>query len=711
MNDISLYYQISVVYTAINAIIASLILIYKKKSFVSQFYFLCIVFLIGFGVFSYLLELNISEDIKYVIERGIIFLYAIFPFFFLHFIIVYVGYNKKIKSTYVFILLYFTGLFTYTLVLLNLIPSPLTEGALSTNSYMFYIIWMSVFFTIGVSQLYALVGGNYGKTTKPKIIFTSFVLLFLLLPGPFSETVISAFFTKNDSVYYLASLLALSIAIYFVFRHKTSLTITDTLKLTMSVMKDIIINTDHNLNIQIVKGDLNSILGYTEKELIRKNLNEIFTSSELLKLNHSKIINGKVNNAIFDVELIKKDKSILPMSFSLTPIIDNEIINGYVCIGRDISDIRKAQGALKLSEERFKGIFDNSQIGIYQSTLEGKFIVCNAAFLKILGYNSIEELREIDINENIYVDKNDRVKFLEVLEKGNFVRGFETSVIHRSGRLSFIKEYGRLITNESGVKIIEGTIEDVTEKKIAEQEIIFAKEKAEQSDKLKTQFLAQMSHEIRTPINAIISFSGMLKSELEENIPDDLAENFSIIDKATKRIIRTIDLILDMSKLQSGMVETNFKMLDIYEKILLNIYYAYEQTAIDKNINFQIENRSADNLVFADEYTIGQVFTNLVDNAFKYTNNGSIEIILDGNDKELKVTVTDTGIGISKEYLPTLFDTFSQEDQTLTREYEGNGLGLALAKKYCEINKAKLDVKSEKNKGSDFIVSFQRLEQ
>ncbi len=709
MNDISLYYQISVIYTIINALVASIILFYHKKSFISQFYFLCVSFLIVFGIISYSLEFSYLTDVKYILERTIVFLYSLFPFFFLHFIIVYVGYNKKIKSAFVYFTLYFAGLFSYTLVLLNLIPSPLSGNTLTSNGYMFYIIWMSIFFTIGISQLYALVSGNYGKTIKSKIIFTSFVFLLLLLPGPFSETVILAFFGESESVYYLASLLALSISIYFVFRHKTSLTITDTLKLTMSVMKDIIVNTDHNFNVQIVKGDLESILGFTEKELIGKNLKEMISSVDKLEEYRESIVENKISNAVFDVELIKKDNKVFPMSFSLTPIIDNDVINGYVCIGRDITDRRKAEDALKISEERFKGLFENSQIGIYQSTLQGKFILCNKAFLNILGYNSIDELKEIDIYEDVYVDKNDRIKFIAMLEEEKIVKGFESSIIHKSGKLSFVKEYGRLITNENSEKMIEGTIEDITEKKIAEQEILFAKEKAEQSDRLKTQFLAQMSHEIRTPINAINSFSGILKMELEDNIPEDLENNFSIIDNATKRIIRTVDLILDMSKLQSGMVETNFKRFDIVDRVLQHIYYAYEETARNKKVGFKINNYSSNSTVFADEYTIAQVFNNLVDNAFKYTKSGSIEINLNENERELIVSVVDTGIGISHEYISSMFDPFSQEDQTLTRAYEGNGLGLALAKQYCELNKAKLTVNSEKNKGSEFIVTFQRL--
>ena len=280
--------------------------------------------------------------------------------------------------------------------------------------------------------------------------------------------------------------------------------------------------------------------------------------------------------------------------------------------------------------------------------------------------------------------------------------------MNSSRKVAFVNEYARLVRQENGEYIIEGEVQNITEKKLAEQAIINAKEKAEQSDKLKTEFLAQMSHEIRTPVNAILSFTGLLKSEMESTISEDLGDSFAIIDRAGKRIIRTIDLLLDMSQMQAGTYESSFKKFDIHSKILLNIFYEYKQIAKEKNIDFDIEINSLDNTIFADEYTIGQVFNNLVDNAFKYTEKGYIKIILNEETDSLMVSVEDTGIGIAEEFLPNLFKPFTQEEQGYTRKYEGNGLGLALVKRYCNINRAEIRVKSEKAKGSEFIVTFPR---
>ena len=229
----------------------------------------------------------------------------------------------------------------------------------------------------------------------------------------------------------------------------------------------------------------------------------------------------------------------------------------------------------------------------------------------------------------------------------------------------------------------------------------------EKADKLKSEFLAQMSHEIRSPINVILSFSNLLKVELEDQLSPDLKESFNSISRAGTRIIRTIDLILNMSEIQTGTYDYQPKEFDLYEEILLLTIHEYTQKAKEKKLELSIVNNVEKPIVYADEYTIGQVFANLVDNSIKYTDSGSINISLDRNQSgNIIVTIKDTGRGIKEEYLPYLFTPFTQEEQGYTREFEGNGLGLALVKKYCDINRAEISVKSRKGSGSVFTVLF-----
>lgn len=248
---------------------------------------------------------------------------------------------------------------------------------------------------------------------------------------------------------------------------------------------------------------------------------------------------------------------------------------------------------------------------------------------------------------------------------------------------------------------------DIVKRKKIEQELKNAVEKVEKSEKIKSAFLAQMSHEIRTPINTILSFSSLIKEELSQHVSEELQYGFTGIESAGKRLIRTIDLILNMSDLQLGTHEYIPKEVDICNDIIANLLNEYKVIAKNKNIKLELINRTQNSKVTIDTYSVNQIFANLIDNALKYTEEGCIQIVCERNsENELVISVLDTGVGISQEYLPRIFDEFSQEDMGYTRKFEGNGLGLALVKRYCELNNAKITVESTKGKGSKFCIKF-----
>lgn len=241
---------------------------------------------------------------------------------------------------------------------------------------------------------------------------------------------------------------------------------------------------------------------------------------------------------------------------------------------------------------------------------------------------------------------------------------------------------------------------------IWQKELISAKELAEKSDRLKSEFLAQMSHEIRTPINSILNFSYLLKESLSDKVDEDLREAFSIIDRGGKRLIRTIDSILNMSQIQVGSFETKMERLNLLD-IIEGLYLEFKQSIVDKGLSLKLNNHCKSSIIIADEYTSSQIFANLFDNAFKYTPSGSIEItVFNPDEKHVAVSIKDTGIGISEEKIETVFHPFSQEESGYTRKYEGVGLGLALVKKYCELNDSEISVKSKKGVGTTFTVIY-----
>ncbi|MGQ7718749.1 two-component regulator propeller domain-containing protein [Melioribacter sp. OK-1-Me] len=252
----------------------------------------------------------------------------------------------------------------------------------------------------------------------------------------------------------------------------------------------------------------------------------------------------------------------------------------------------------------------------------------------------------------------------------------------------------------------EKLIREINERKEIEQELLKAKEKAESSEKLKSEFLAQMSHEIRSPINTILNFVDLIRESVDSEKDQLLKESFESIDKAGDRIVRTIDLILNMSELQTGSYETHFKDINL-GNLLDELFLEFEHKARKKNLDLVLNVKDVNLTVYADEYSLTQIIINLTDNAIKYTFKGKIEIAAYRDDKmNVTIKISDTGIGISKEYLPYLFSAFSQEQRGYTRQFEGNGLGLALVKRYCEINNADISVESEKGVGTTFTIIF-----
>lgn len=252
--------------------------------------------------------------------------------------------------------------------------------------------------------------------------------------------------------------------------------------------------------------------------------------------------------------------------------------------------------------------------------------------------------------------------------------------------------------------IIRNRIENFENQKALLQKQV---EISNRSDRLKTEFLAQMSHEIRTPINVILSFVSLIKERFEDSNSGNIDDLLNPIDSSGRRVVRTIDLILNMSEIQTGTFEPNIKEFNLETDILINMIQEFKTAAESKELSLNYTTKVNNSTVFIDDYSVRQIFSNLIENAIKYTRQGEVSVVLFNNkNNNICVSVKDTGIGIGKEFLPDLFKAFTQEEAGYSRRFEGNGLGLALVKKYCEMNNAEITVKSEKDEGTEFTVIF-----
>ena len=243
-------------------------------------------------------------------------------------------------------------------------------------------------------------------------------------------------------------------------------------------------------------------------------------------------------------------------------------------------------------------------------------------------------------------------------------------------------------------KKLEATVEDLK----------IARKKAEASDALKSQFLAQMSHEIRTPLNNILTFHGIIKNEFWDKLTPELADSFEIVENAGSRLIRTVELILNSADLASGAyypTKMQFQFRDLLDKIVheCKVSKSYENIELEIIPPPEVE-------LNEDLHALEHSLRNILDNALKFTPNGKVIIETKICDNCLDICISDTGIGISDEFLPHIFEPFSQEKQGYNRPYDGNGLGLSVAKKYSELNGMRLEVRSKKNEGTQVVLSI-----
>jgi len=262
------------------------------------------------------------------------------------------------------------------------------------------------------------------------------------------------------------------------------------------------------------------------------------------------------------------------------------------------------------------------------------------------------------------------------------------------------------IFNENGEMIgVVGSARDVTLQKQTENELVSAKIKAEESDRLKSAFLANMSHEIRTPMNTILGFISILQEkDLEEK---ERSEYLNIVKESGERLLNTINDIIDISKIEAGQTDVTLSDFDLNE-LILNMFMSFKKIADDRSLLFirKYSIPPAYMYVHSDKEKIYSIFTNLINNAFKYTKQGYVELSCTLTDTRLDISVKDTGIGIPADKREAIFERFIQVDLSHQRSFEGSGLGLSITKAYVELLKGSIWLESEVGKGSIFHVSL-----
>ena len=386
------------------------------------------------------------------------------------------------------------------------------------------------------------------------------------------------------------------------------------------------------------------------------------------------------------------------------------LVKNNINLESSLNQLEKQEKNLAEKELHYRTLFESSDDAIFLMD-SSTFIECNPKTLIMFNCNREDIIDQSPLKFSPEIQPDGQPSFEMAQEKINLALSgnaqfFEWVHKRLDGRF-FNAEVSLVLIKLDNKKLIQATVRDITSRKMVEEELVLAKERAERSDMLKSDFLAQMSHEIRTPINTIMNYTSLLKMELEDVVGEDNKGSFASIHNAAHRLLRTIDLILNISDLEAGTYDPKFELIDLGQQIITPVVNEFSQAAQNKGLKLIFENSVSINAsTIIDSYTVYQSIANLVDNAVKYTEKGYIKILLDQVGELFVIKISDSGVGISKNYLPQLFEKFSQEEEGYTRRYEGSGLGLALVKNYCTINNIHLSVESEKGKGTAFILEI-----
>ncbi len=439
------------------------------------------------------------------------------------------------------------------------------------------------------------------------------------------------------------------------------------------------------------------------KALDSANLSQGLNDSKLFKKDELGIIEDRVRFLLS--ELDKSSSEVESLNKKLHDVFKDKIAE----LNFEINQRKKAEVSLQKSEEQFRLVFQNAPIGIVIISTEGKIISVNRSFCDTIGFERDEI---IGIPIKYLFEQNDLEGFSDDAFdlNGNPVADINTEkmLLKKEGKEIHVIVKSVSVLDENGkVKHYVMQLLDISEIKRVQRELVDALNKAEESDKLKSAFLAQMSHEIRTPLNVILTSIPLIADEISSN-DEDLKIILDSVKSAGKRLQRTIDMILSMSSVQSGNYKATFEKFDIIPD-LKNMVKEFKSLSDDKGLTLKFNHSDEEAFITADRYTVNQVFQNLINNAIKYTLKGYVEVYVKNlKNEKVKIEIRDSGIGMSEDYIQKMFTPFSQEDTGYKREFEGNGLGLALVKKYIELNRAEINVESEKNIGSVFSVVFDK---
>lgn len=446
---------------------------------------------------------------------------------------------------------------------------------------------------------------------------------------------------------------------------------------------------------------LNRILT-KQPEILRENMTSPVTPSTAL---FSGCQPGKQSSAILGVIKEINSSTALPELLNQLVKTSLRVING----DKALLLLYRKNGQLdvRTSMDSFGNPVENENISIdhdlVNSVLEKNETCCRENYRR---------KRQFRADGNI-ISTTISFIFCAPLTNENRIIGFLYGESDRINRFTLdeVKELFEIVSLQGSIALSQSRLKSAyikssDERNRLKKSLDTARSKASEAEKIKEEFLAHISHEIRTPLNIIINYNDLIKDELREYISRDTEFYFNAIDIDSRRLIRTVDQILNYAQIRSGNFKLKIEKLDLVNSVIIPVISEFKTDAADKGLKLGLIDKSGNKFVFADLYSMEVVFRNLIDNAVKFTDAGEINVIIENENENIRVYVHDTGRGMSQNFLDKIYSPFTQEEEGFTKSTDGSGIGLSLVKRFLELNGGNLSVYTEKGEGSVFSVKL-----
>lgn len=373
----------------------------------------------------------------------------------------------------------------------------------------------------------------------------------------------------------------------------------------------------------------------------------------------------------------------------------------------EIRNREMAENKLNQTDLRLSNLLKNLPGMAYRCAFDKDYtmLFIGESCSTITGYTSEEfvEKKTVSFNDLILSEYRESIwKSWQEILAGKKVFETEYPIKTATGEIRWLWERGQGVFGENDeLQFLEGYIEDITESRKNKTELIKAKEKAEESDRLKSAFLANISHEIRTPMNGILGFAELLKEP--DLAPQNQMEFINVIETSGQRMLNIINDLIDISKIESGETVLQIRKTNVLNMLQeLSLFFTPEVNRKGIQIDYSCDLDPEDYSIETDSQKLNQIMTNLIKNAVKFTEKGSIRFGCQKQNSKLKFFISDTGPGIPADQRNIIFERFRQGNMNLTRKYEGAGLGLAISKAYIELLGGSIHLESEPGQGSTF---------